>query len=181
MSLDRKSTSLKPGLQALKKDLMPKLPPLENVSLNMPMDTNTKQSSEETPRQESDTSILDQLVVEHIRTPKFKKFEKQCNQQIQEAGALISLFSPVDGFTTVQQSDVLADKITGYAEVNAKFYNAINNLLNASPLIQLVGAVVGFAGALASNHGVNPIENAMKKRMEKMNANGFVPGMAKNL
>lgn len=180
MPSETSSKNLKQDSQHLKNNLQHRLPPLENVSLSMPLSMNTNQPEEKTTHPESDTGILEDLVTEHIRTPKFKKFERQTLENIQKIGALLAPFSLMDSITIVTMAEARAKEITDYAEVDPKFFNALNNMYSASPLISMITGL-GYLGlALMSNHGINPIENMIKKRLEK-NGKDTIQPLSPNL
>lgn len=180
MPSEKYSTTLKPGSKPLNPVSSNKLPPLENLSLKMPLEEN---KSEETKIQEKDTgtsNAFDDLLQEHIRTPKFKKFERQTLENIQKIGGLIAPFSPGDALIIIGMSEERAKEITDYAEVNTQFYNALNNIYSASPLVAMITGLGYLGMALLSNHGINPIENMLKKRLDK-NGKGGIPEFPKPL
>jgi len=177
MPLDQSLKNTKQGLPPLKPNSNKSLPPLENVSLNMPLDMNTEKQEEKTQNPEKDIGTLEELLTEHIRTPRFKKFEKQTLENIQKIGALIAPFSLPDSITIVMQAEQRAKEITDYAEVDPKFYAALENFYSASPLIAMITGLGYLGASILSNHGINPIENAIKKRIEKqMNGKTDIPG-----
>lgn len=174
--------SLKPGLAPLNRGSNPSLPPLENVSLNMPIDMSTLSEKTETSHPEKDTSTSSELEVEKpVRAAKFKKLEKQYADQMKKIAVLVFPFSPEDGKSLLENADILADTTIGYAEVNKDFCSALESLLNATPLIAMISAYASVVSAILSNHGINPVENMMKARMEKMNGKASLPGFSSPL
>lgn len=182
MQSPNSSQKLKPGLKPLPGSLPHsgrKLPPLENLSLSMPIDTNTLNEKSETPHLENGTSTSNELEIEKApRSPKFKKLEKQYKEAIDHIAVLLFPFSPLDAKSLLESKDELADTNVSYAEVNKDFCQALETVLNASPLISMIGAYAGVVSAILSNHGINPLENMMKKRLEQMNGKASLSGLS---
>ena len=177
MPSEKSSINLKQGLQPLKKSSNLSLPPLENLSLNMPIDTSTlKEENQKTSDQEKGISTSSDLEIEKPpRSAKFKRLEKQYTQQVQQIAVLVAPFSLKDAGSIAEQASVLADATISFSEVNKPFCEALENVLNATPLIAMISAYAGLFSAILSNHGINPIENMLKKQAEK-NGNAGLPG-----
>lgn len=185
-----KNTGIKSGnLNKSVKSLNNSLPNLEPLMLNMPLDTSIGKDTQKTQDQGKDTSIsekssltdtLDELLEPKERTPKFKKLQRQYEEQVKDLAGLLALVSPLDAMAIVSNLPTLSDTTIGYAEVNKDFCSVLEKVLNASPLVAMISAYSSVVLAILTNHGMNPLANFFMKQVAK-NGNGNVPGVAKSV
>lgn len=166
-------STLSKGLNMTIQNSKANLPPLENLSLDMNSITNMLNAEQKSQNQESDTGILDALEPK-TRTPKFKKLQKDLNENITSIGVIVYAINQADGSVIIGRAESLSNNLTDLAEKKPAVYNAIMKLMESGVYSALAIDAFVITNAILANHGINPLEKVLgafkkpKKGQEKV-------------